>query len=363
MPYYSHSEPGGGIDATSDAKTAARVLDPIPREQLASITIDDATQHIHCRFFAFDTSVVIELGPHPHLDTGIALAGQLIAMCREYERLFSRTLPHSDVSRINRAHGEWVRIDPRTADLIGEAVHYCTQSEGTFDITIGTLCRLWNWKAQQVPHSTEIAQALRHVNYRAIEMSYGYSAGQTGGDNSNGSSNDDEAWCRLRDPQAAIDLGGIAKGWIADRLCETIQFAGYEHFLIDLGGNTVLHGRPADQQPWNIGIPNPLDTGRSIATLQLTDVSIVTSGIYERRFTADNITYHHIIDPHTGYPARTNLISATIIARTSLDAEGYSTTVLAVGAHRAARFIAAHPAILGALLIRDDDTLLRFGIG
>ena len=93
MPYYSHSEPGGGIGATSDAKTAARVLDPIPREQLASITIDDATQHIHCRFFAFDTSVVIELGPHPHLDTGIALAGQLIAMCREYERLFSRTPP------------------------------------------------------------------------------------------------------------------------------------------------------------------------------------------------------------------------------------------------------------------------------
>ena len=124
-------------------------------------------------------------------------------MCREYERLFSLTLFHSDISRINRTHGEWVCIDPHTADLLGEAAHYCTQSEGMFDITVGALYRLWNWRARQVPNSTTIVQALRHVNYRTIEVSYTDSAGRTGNGNSN------ETWYRLRDPQTAIDLGAL----------------------------------------------------------------------------------------------------------------------------------------------------------
>ncbi|NEG72662.1 hypothetical protein GFD24_10700 [Bifidobacterium ramosum] len=86
------------------------------------------------------------------------------------------------------------------------------------------------------------------------------------------------------------------------------------------------------------------------------DVSVVTSGIYERRFVANGTVYHHILDPRNGYPMRTDLASATVIARTSLDAEGYSTTLLALGSTRAAAYVQSHPQILAALLIRDDGS-------
>lgn len=174
------------------------------------------------------------------------------------------------------------------------------------------------------------------------------------------------AWCRLYDPQAKLDLGGIAKGWIADRLAGSLQAAGFENFLIDLGGNTLMHGRRSSHHGWPVAIPNPCcnaeKSNRTLIPLTVPpDVSIVTSGTCERRFVADGITYHRIIDPHTGYPAHTDLASATIVARKSLDAEGYSTTLLALGSERASQFAARHPEILGALLIRNDGTVLRVG--
>ncbi|KFI92323.1 ApbE family protein [Bifidobacterium saguini DSM 23967] len=381
------------------------IMDPIPREHLASITIDDASGLARCRFFAFDTSVHIDVRiDDDDLPRVTTLLQSLIEHCRTFERLFSRTLPHSDVSAINNAHGEWIRIDSQTARLIEAAKHYCEESEGLFDITIGPLVRLWNWRNQTVPSQAAVATALPHVDFRTIELEQDIAAG--------------EYRCRLSDPQSIIDLGGIAKGWIADQLAAILLEAGCTNFLIDLGGNTVMHGIPSPHHGWTVSIPCPTAPAEPIimlkyqptassgpvestasfassvcsridepranlqtncspksfvcsrgtcegANLQTISakhgISIVTSGTYERHFVADGVAYHHILDPHTGYPVCTDLASATIIANASLDAEGYSTTMLALGSMRAKRFVDSRPEILAAVLIRRDGTLIRIG--
>ncbi|NEG96887.1 hypothetical protein GFD17_09020 [Bifidobacterium sp. SMB2] len=124
-----------------------------------------------------------------------------------------------------------------------------------------------------------------------------------------------------------------------------------------------------------MAVPDPVDRNRTVATLlplAVTDhggdsmapasVSVATSGVGERRFESDGVVYHHILDPHTGRPARTGLTGATLVTRDSIDAEGHSTTVLALGSTRGARFVEHHPEILGALLVRDDGAMPRLGV-
>lgn len=258
-------------------------------------------------------------------------------ICEYYEQLLSPTIEESDVSAVNRSGGEPTEVSEETAELIRTGLEYGEISDGMFDITIASVSSLWNFtdnKTKTLPDPAALAEAVRHVDYRKVKV--------------------DGNTVTLTDPDAKIDLGGIAKGYIADRLKDYLKSMGIEHALINLGGNMLsLGGRP-DGTPFRIGLQKPFaSTGTAITSLQVTDQSVVTSGNYERYFRKDGKIYHHILDPRTGYPIQNNLYQVTIISDSSVDGDALSTTCYALGLEKGMKLIESMDGV-EAVFVTDD---------
>ena len=243
-------------------------------------------------------------------------------LCKKYDSMFSNKIEDSEISRINSAGGNPVEVSKETIKLIKKGIYYSEMSDGVFDITIAPVSNLWDFKAETplVPSPEAIAEAVSHVNYENIIIR----------DNT----------VKLADPQAGIDLGAIAKGYIADRIKDYLEEEGVRHAMINLGGNVLAMGSKLDGSDYNIGIQKPFDeTGEPITSVKISDKSVVTSGIYQRYFKADGKIYHHILDPNTGYPCENNLYSVTILTDSSLTADALSTTCFLLGYDRGMKLI------------------------
>ena len=247
-------------------------------------------------------------------------------LCRKYENLLSRTVEGSDIYRINNAGGEPVTIDDETAELLQIALSFCEKTDGAVDITVAPLMDAWNFTGEETdkipPSEAEIYQLLSHVNYKNITL--------------------DGNTVTLSDPEAAIDLGFIAKGYIADRLKEFLVEKGVKSAIINLGGNIQLIGSKPDGGDYLIGIKKPFSNAgkeETLTTLSLSDISSVSSGIYERCFTYDGTLYHHILDPKTGYPVNNDLYQVTILCKDSVYADALSTTLMLLGKEEGLRFL------------------------
>lgn len=258
----------------------------------------------------FDTVVSITV----YDSTDQEILDECKSMCQKYDAMFSATNPDSEISRINQAGGNPVEVSSETATLIKKGLYYGKLSNGAFDITIGKVSSLWDFKAENpsVPDSAAIASALEHVDYQKVLVS-----GNT---------------VTMQDSQAAIDLGAIAKGYIADRLKDYLEEEGIRHANINLGGNVQTIGGKPDGSAFNIGIQEPFsESGIPLTSVKIKDQSIVTSGTYQRYFEKDGTIYHHILDPKTGYPCQNGLSSVTIITDSSLTADALSTTCFVLG--------------------------------
>ncbi len=314
--------------------------------------------------FVFNTDVLLYAyandGEDPR-DPGVAarLDEALIAArdrCWFFEHAFSRTRTDSDISRAHAAAPEPVEVSPETAELVELALGYCRQSQGRFDITMGTVTSLWDFHNHIVPAPLAVARALEHVGYEHIHM------GRTDG----------APTLAIDDPATVLDLGGVAKGYIADDLGRLLCAHGVERFVLNLGGNVLVNGgRPANDAarprvaagaPWRIGIVNPRDPAHHRAMVQLARGSVVTSGIHERRFAQGGVWYHHILDPATGMPAKTDVASATIISARSMDCDGWSTTAFMLGAARAIDTIEQLDGIEAVLIDERDEVWWTSGI-
>ncbi len=243
-------------------------------------------------------------------------------LCKKYDSMFSNKIEDSEISRINSAGGNPVEVSKETIKLIMKGIYYSEMSDGAFDITIAPVSSLWDFKAEtpSVPSPEAIAEAVSHVNYENIIIR----------DNT----------VKLADPQAGIDLGAIAKGYIADRIKDYLEEEGVRHAMINLGGNVLAMGSKLDGSDYNIGIQKPFDeTGEPITSVKISDKFVVTSGIYQRYFKADGKIYHHILDPNTGYPCENNLYSVTILTDSSLTADALSTTCFLLGYDRGMKLI------------------------
>lgn len=349
-------------------KTDEHSLDPIPDEQYLEAHDAAEGKPAGVRFLAFNT--VIDIEAYGEAAACQAAFEEVRARCRRYERLFSRTLPHSDIARINNAHGAPVAIDPLTYDLLEKALAYCAESEGAFDITVGPAVRLWDFHEGIVPDDGALAEAVRHVDWRALKLwrapasttdvddadaaTNGMDAGDAdtaavGADDTNGPLT---YFAQLTDPAAAVDAGGIAKGWIADALVAAMEAYGLEGIIVNLGGNVAVSGAKPSGEPWRVGIRDPRNPSQLIGAVPLARGSAVTSGVYERCFTApDGAFYHHILSPETGRPVATDVAGVTVICETSTDAEGFSTTLLALGLNRGLALVRRHPEIQQAFFI------------
>lgn len=324
--------------------------DPIPDENFVQWREAADGKPAGVRFLAFNT--VIDIEAYGDASACRAAFEEARSLCRIFERLFSRTLPHSDIARINSAGGAAVLIDPLTYDLLTRALAYCEASEGAFDITVGPAVRLWNFHEGTVPDPTALAEAVTHVDWHALRLWKETSAEAAATSPDDGSDHVKTCFAQLADPAAAVDAGGIAKGWIADALVSAMAAHGLAGIIVNLGGNVAVSGAKPTGEPWNVGVRNPAEPEKLIGAVPLAGGSAVTSGVYERCFTApDGTFYHHILDPRTGMPAETDVAGVTVICEKSIDAEGFSTTLLALGLERGLALARRRPEIQQAFFI------------
>lgn len=294
-------------------------------------------------FFRFNTTNTISAETDD-----ASIIDRAVAWCDRCELLLSRVDPASELFRLNHARGVPTDVDPGLATFIDTALAYCRATDGLFDITMGSATQLWDFKRQTIPNPDDLAAALRHVDYRNVAVT-----GST---------------VTLHDPLACVDLGGIAKGHIADGILALLRESGVERALVNLGGNVAVMGGKPDETPWRVGIRKPFPSSAlpmldSFACVSVRDGSVVTSGIYERAFERDGTLYHHILDPRTGFPAQTDLLSATVVSRASLDADGFTTALVIMGADRALAFAESHPSLEAVLVTNEGDVLATSGIG
>jgi len=266
----------------------------------------------------------------------------------EIDDKFSVFKPGSEISEINAEAGkDPINISEDTFFLLDKAVEYSRLLEGTFDPTIRPLVDLWGIgsKKERIPTEREIAEKLRLVNYRDLEL------GTV------------EKTARLKNKGQSIDMGGIAKGYAADVIRDIFKGFNIESALIDLGGNIIVLGGKPDGTPWNVGIQDPFRTrGEHIGILKLVNKSIVTSGSYEKFFFKDEKMFHHIIDPGTGYPAKSRIVSATIISDDSLDGDGLSTGVYIMGVEKSMQLIESFTGIDAIFVTEDRRVYASSGI-
>ncbi len=333
--------PGGECGVFEGSRSAGGALDAIPNESLLETTGPDDAGMLRQRFLAFNTLVTLQAFGDKR--TCLAAFDAARSASRRFERLFSRTLPHSDIARLNAADGSAVEITPETADLLEHALFYCEDSCGRFDVTMGAAVRLWDLRRGIVPSRDALDEALAHVDWRSLHVRR-----ESG-----------RAFAQLDDPRAAVDVGGIAKGWIADELTRIMCARGLSDFIVNLGGNVVAHGEKPGGAPWNVGIQDPRAKNALVGAMPLRDASAVTSGIYERCCEMDGVLYHHILSPETGMPVQTDVAGVTVVADRSIDAEGYSTTLLALGVERGLAFVRERPAIRQAVFVTREGQVIN----
>ncbi|MDR2702498.1 MAG: FAD:protein FMN transferase [Spirochaetaceae bacterium] len=294
------------------------------------------------------------------------LYGRLFDRLAELDRILSANRDDSELALLNRNAGlEPTGVSPELSAVLERALYFAGISGGAFDPAVGPLVKLWgiSTDSPRIPRNGEIGAALELVNWQDVDI-----MPDTGTGTADGSAGMTVGTVFLRRPGMALDLGAIAKGYAADELVRILRETEVPGALIDLGGNIYVWGNKADGKPWLVGVQDPLDSRGSYAgILELAgSISVVTSGVYERYFTGDDgKRYHHIFgltededagmkNPR-GYPVENGLLSVTVIAVSSMDADALSTSCFALGYEKGLALAAANGAEV--LFIFEDKTI------
>lgn len=262
--------------------------------------------------FLLNTFVTVTL--YDSEDT--AILDQAMALCREYENRLSKTITSSEIYSLNHRSPEETTftLTKDTAGLIRKGLHYSEVSDGAFDITVEPLSSLWDFTSGKtiLPPAADIEAAALRTGWKNLKLE---------GDTLTFLSHD-----------TSIDLGAIAKGFIADRLKEYLESKNVKSAIINLGGNVLCIGGKPDGTPFRIGLQKPFDSySEIIADLDIDGLSVVSSGVYERHFVLDGKNYHHLLNPKTGYPYENGLVAVTIVSEKSVDGDALSTTCFSLG--------------------------------
>lgn len=245
------------------------------------------------------------------------------AMAAAFERIQeieARMTHHgqsSEIAIVNDKAGQTAApVGADTYQVVKKALRYADLTQGKFDPTILPIVNLWQIGSPQarVPQPYEIESSLPAVGYKGVLL------------------DDTHKTIKLAHAGMGLDLGAIAKGYAADEVAAIFRQHGVKKALINLGGNLYALGNNPAGKPWRIGIQDP-ESNRNeyMAVVEVDDETLVTSGAYERFLEADGVLYHHILDPFTGYPAESDLLSVTIIGKSSIDADALSTSVFVLG--------------------------------
>ena len=307
-----------------------------------STSIQETSEPLSITGLMLDTVISVTLYDAQRQDT---LDG-VLEVIEEYENMLSKTIEGSDVWNINHSEGAPTQVSDETVELIGIALKYAEMTDGAFDITIGHVSNLWDFKSEapEVPSAEELAAAVALVDYTQVKLE-----GNT---------------VTLLNPDMELDLGGIAKGYIADRIVDYLESRGVSSAIINLGGNVYAMGSKGGKD-WTVGLQDPFGRHQSpVAAVQLQNKSVVTSGIYERYFIDEEGNfYHHILNPETGYPVQNELTSVTIISDHSVDGDALSTSCYVLGLEKGLKLIQSIDGIEAIFIDRDENTYYTSGIG
>jgi thiamine biosynthesis lipoprotein len=262
---------------------------------------------------------------------------------QKLETLLNYFSPESELSAINNAAGVTpVKVSKEIIEILTKAMNIAEDTAGAFDPTIAPVIKLWKFSKvpsdSSLPSGEAVERALQRIGYRKVSIDWGSS----------------EVF--LEEKGMEIDLGGIAKGYAADKAVLAIKSFGINSALVAIAGDIRGFGVNVSQQAWKVGIQNPRPESDSerpwediFATIQLKDSAISTSGDYQRFFIRDGKRYHHILDPVTGYSAESGLISSTVIAPEGYLTDGLSTAVLILGAEKGIQLLESKG--LGGVLV------------
>ena len=268
---------------------------------------------------------------------------EALSECGRYEKLLSGTIEGSDVWRINHANGESVVVSDDTIAILRCAARISELSGGAFDVTVGPVSTMWDFTSGEavLPDGEEIARKAKLVDYTKLELE-----GNT-----------------VRLPAGMmIDPGGIAKGYIADRVKAWLMDRGVRHAILSFGGNVVAIGTKPDGSDWKVGIQD-IDkaTGESMLVSRNSGRSTVTSGIYERGFDLDGVRYHHLLSPKTGWPVQNELASVTIFSDSSMEGDALSTAAFVLGTEDGIKLIESLEGIEAVFIARDRTVTATSG--
>ena len=286
-----------------------------------------------------------------HKVFGLAAEDALEAVSVETARLeglLSRFRPESDVSRVNYSAGVRAeKISCETYDVLSKATEFSRRFPGCFDVTIAPIVALWHaGKASLTqPAASSIQRILPLVNYRDVIL------------------DPQELSAGLRTTGQCVDLGGIGKGYAGDRIREVLQRYGVVSAYSNLGGHDVTLGAKPDGSPWHIGIQHPRQEKELIGVVSVVGQTVVTSGDYQRYYTdSQGKRHHHILDPRTGYPAESGLISVSIVTENSLVADALSTIVFVAGLEQGLEFMRSFPQTEAVLVDADLQVYVTGGL-
>ncbi len=264
------------------------------------------------------------------------------------ESQLSRFIAGSEISRINNSAGTcYERVSLKTCRLLSRAVDFSRLCPGCFDITVGPLTSLWrkSMDTSMPPDKSKILELLPLVDYTCLALEH------------------DTGMVCLKNAGQSIDLGGIGKGFAADLILEVFKKYGISSAMTNFGGNVAVMGTKPDGAPWNIGICHPRRDDCLIGTVSVAHKSVVTSGDYQKYFIdRRGKRHHHILNPLTGYPAESGLISTTIVADSSADADALSTIMFIAGTAGGLRLLKLFPGTEAVLVDTDLKVCATSGL-
>lgn len=254
------------------------------------------------------------------------------------ENLLSAEITDSEIYIVNQ-NGS-VILSEDTSNLIQKSIDLYQSTEGAFDITIYPLMVKWGFTTQdyQIPSKEQIQKLLKNVDSSKIEY--------------------DKTDQLLSLPEGVeIDLGGIAKGYTSSRIMEIFEKYNLESGMVSLGGNVQVYGKKVDGSLFKVAVESPDDQEDYVGILEIQDKAVITSGGYERYFEMDGQTWHHILDPKTGYPAQSGLTSVTIVSGDGTKADGLSTALFVMGKEKALEYWEQHKEEFDVILVEEDGSV------
>lgn len=287
-------------------------------------------------FFAMDTYMEVDA----YGDNGEKAVAKAEKEVNKLDSILSTGKSTSEISKLNKNKKQVVSAD--TMSLIKESVKISKETNSAFNPTIYPLMELWGFttKNYYVPKDNEIKPLLNYMDINNIKI------------------DESKNEVSFKDSNMKIDLGAIAKGYTSSKIIDIFKENNIKSGMVTLGGNVQVLGKKPDGSLWKVGIQNPISESEYLGVLQTSDKAVITSGGYERNFTKNGKTYHHILDPSNGYPANNGLTSVTIISSDGTLADALSTSLFVMGKDKAIDFYKKSNYNFDFILYTSDNKLI-----